>query len=82
MTGPSCRHRLSTPLLAAWALWAGLAADAFAQGSAASDRAVLEALYDATGGPDWIDNTNWKTASPLGEWFGVTIDTAGRVTRL
>ena len=82
MTGPRCRRKLSPPLLAACALWAGLAADAFAQGSASSDRAVLEALYDATGGPDWIDNTNWKTASPLGEWFGVTIDTAGRVTRL
>ena len=82
MTGPRCRRKLSPPLLAACALWAGLAADASAQGSAASDRAVLEALYDATGGPDWIDNTNWKTAAPLGEWFGVTIDTAGRVTRL
>ena len=64
------------------AAWAGLAAEGAAQGSAASDRAVLEALYDATVGPDWIDNTNWKTAAPLGEWFGVTTDTAGRVTRL
>ena len=82
MTGPRCRRKLSPPLLAACALWAGLAADAFAQGSAASDRAVLEALYDATAGPDWIDNTNWKTAAPLGEWFGVTTATAGRVTRL
>ena len=69
-------------MLAACTLWAGLAAEAAAQGSAASDRAVLEALYDATGGPDWIDNTNWKTSAPLGEWFGVTADTAGRVTRL
>ncbi len=43
---------------------------------------MLEALYDATGGPDWIDNTNWKTSAPLGEWFGVTTDTTGRVTRL
>ena len=82
MTGPRCRRRLSPPLLAACALWAGLAAEAAAQGSAASDRAVLEALYDATGGPNWIDNTNWKTSAPLGEWFGVTTDTAGRVTRL
>lgn len=81
MTGPR-RRRLSTPLLAACALWAGLGAEAAAQGSAASDRAVLEALYDATGGPDWIDDMNWKTAAPLGEWFGVTTDTAGRVTWL
>ena len=82
MTGSRSRRRLSAPLLAACALWAGLAAEAAAQGSAASDRAVLEALYDATGGPDWIDSTNWKTAAPLGEWFGVTTATAGRVTSL
>ena len=82
MSGPRCRRRLSATLLAICAFWAGLAAEAVAQGSAASDRAVLETLYDATGGPDWIDNTNWKGASPLGEWFGVTTDTAGRVTRL
>ena len=82
MTGPRCRRRLWPPLLAVCALWAGLAAEATAQGSAASDRAVLEELYDATGGPDWIDNTNWKTSAPLGEWFGVTTDAAGRVTRL
>ncbi|MCY4509470.1 MAG: M12 family metallo-peptidase, partial [Acidobacteria bacterium] len=82
MTGPRCRRRLSATLLATCAFWAGLAAEAVAQGSAASDRAVLEALYDVTGGRDWIDNTNWKTSAPLGEWFGVTTDTAGRVTRL
>ena len=81
MTGRRCRRRLST-LLTACALWVGLAAEAAAQGSAASDRAVLETLYDATGGPDWIDDTSWKTSAPLGEWFGVTTDTAGRVTRL
>ena len=45
-----------------------------------SDRAALEALYDATGGPDWTDNTNWKTSAPLGEWHGVTTDIDGRVT--
>ena len=82
MSGPRCRCRLSPLLLAACALWAGLAAEAAAQGSAASDRTVLEALYDATDGPDWIDNTNWKGAAPLREWFGVTTDPAGRVTRL
>ena len=78
MTGPRWRRRLSTLL----APWESLAGEGAAQGSAASDRAVLEALYDATVGPDWIDNTNWKTAAPLGEWFGVTTDTVGRVTRL
>ena len=82
MTGPHCRRRSAPLLLAAFALWAGLAADAAAQGNAASDRAALEALYDATGGPGWTDSTNWKTLAPLGEWFGVTTDAAGRVTTL
>ena len=43
------------------------------------DYAVLAALYDATGGPNW---TNWKTTAPLGEWHGVTTDSSGRVTEL
>ncbi len=46
------------------------------------DRAVLEALYDATGGEGWTDSTNWKTSGPLDEWYGVTTDADGRVSRL
>ncbi len=61
---------------------AAFAAEAVAQGSVESDRAALQALYDATGGEDWIDHTNWKTSAPLGEWYGVTTDAAGRVTGL
>ena len=53
-----------------------------AQASIATDRATLEALYDATDGANWTDSTNWKTSAPLGEWFGVTTDTSGRVTGL
>ena len=49
----------------------------------ATDRAALGALYDATSGQTlWTNSTNWKTAAPLGEWYGVTTDAAGRVTRL
>ena len=84
MTGPRCRRcGLSPPrIVAVVALWAGLAAGAAAQGSAATDRVALEALYDATGGPGWTDNTNWKTPAPLGDWHGVSTDDDGRVTRL
>ena len=60
----------------------GLAAGAQAQGSAAGDRAALMALYDATGGPSWSDNTNWGSDAPLNQWFGVTIDVDGRVAAL
>ena len=59
-----------------------LIADAQAQGSVAVDREALEALYHATGGPDWSDRANWLSAAPLGEWFGVETDSNGRVTRL
>ena len=55
---------------------------AVAQGGVATDRAALEALYDATGGADWTDGTNWKTTAPLDTWFGVTTDDGGRVTEL
>ncbi len=49
----------------------------------ATDRAALVALYDATGGDSWTDNTGWKTDQPLGDWHGVTTDSeTGRVTDL
>ena len=47
-----------------------------------SDREVLVALYDVTGGPDWTHNENWRTDAPLGEWYGVDTDNSGRVVRL
>ena len=46
------------------------------------DRAALVALYEATDGPNWVDNTNWLTDTPLGEWYGVFTDAAGRVIGL
>ena len=46
------------------------------------DRSTLAALYNATGGTDWTDNTNWLSDEPLGDWHGVTTDDEGRVTRL
>ena len=51
-------------------------------GGEQGDRAALEALYDATGGDGWTNDTNWKTDVPLSEWYGVRTDAAGRVTRL
>ena len=46
------------------------------------DRAALEALYNATDGPNWVNNDNWLTDAPLGEWYGVDTDASGRVVRL
>ena len=47
-----------------------------------TDREVLEALYHATGGPDWTNRTNWLSNMPLSEWYGVTTDGSGQVTAL
>ena len=52
-------------------------------GSMAQDRAVLEALYHATGGGRWWwRNDNWLSDAPLDQWDGVTTDSDGRVTGL
>ena len=48
-----------------------------------SGRAVLMALYKATGGgTDWKNDTNWGSDAPIGTWEGVTTNAAGRVTYL
>ena len=52
-------------------------------GTIANDRAALVALFKATDGANWINSANWLTETPLGDWHGVTTDTAtGRVVGL
>lgn len=46
------------------------------------DRAVLAAIYQATGGANWTNSDNWLTGAPLDEWYGVETDEIGRVTDL
>ncbi len=46
------------------------------------ERAALVALYNATDGPNWVNNENWLTDAALGEWYGVDTDASGRVVRL
>ena len=46
------------------------------------DRSALTALYNATDGDNWFNNTNWLTDAPLDEWHGVVIDFDGRVSEL
>ena len=72
----ACNHELTEPpvevVLAA--------ADRLA--TTAGDRAVLVALYEATGGSNWIRSDKWLTAAPLNAWHGVGTDESGRVRRL
>ena len=54
-----------------------------ASGSAKTDREALVALYNATDGANWSDNTNWLSDAPIGEWHGVFVDyDTGRVVWL
>ena len=51
--------------------------------SVEQDRAVLIALYEATGGNNWDDNTNWLSSTYLlDQWDGVETNDEGRVTSL
>ena len=43
---------------------------------------ALVALYSRTDGPNWKNATNWTSAAPLDQWYGVTTDGSGRVTGL
>ena len=46
------------------------------------DRSALAALYNATDGDNWTNNTNWLSDEPLGGWHGVTTDADGQITGL
>ena len=47
-----------------------------------SDRDILKVFYAATGGPGWTTNDNWLADTPLADWYGVSVDGQGQVTRL
>lgn len=54
--------------------FAAVDTDAELEPEGLTDRDVLIALYDATNGDNWTNNTNWCTNAPLSEWYGVTLD--------
>ena len=45
-----------------------------------SDRNALTALYNATGGENWLMKSNWLTEAGLAAWYGVDTNEEGRVT--
>ena len=73
-------------VVSAGSSWSGKAAKACGLcgflGDAATDSTALVALYEATDGANWTNNTHWLSDRPLGEWHGVTTDADGRVTEL
>ncbi len=53
-----------------------------AQTSAETDKAALEALFNATDGERWETSQTWMTRRPLMQWHGVSTNDQGRVTEL
>ena len=51
-------------------------------GTAPSDREILVAFYESTGGDGWRKSGGWLTDAPLDDWYGVKTDSDGRVTGL
>ena len=49
-----------------------------------TEREILLRFYAATGGPEgmWEDASNWGSARPLEEWYGVFVDGDGKVDSL
>jgi Leucine-rich repeat (LRR) protein len=73
---------LLVPIAVAHASTGGTGTIGSAQEQALSDRDALVVLYQATGGPNWTQNTNWLSDKPIGEWHGVSTDRRGRVRSL
>jgi hypothetical protein len=51
-------------------------------GSVSADRAALMALYEATGGDGWKNNSGWGSGDPSDAWHGIETDANGRVVRV
>ena len=44
--------------------------------------AALTAIYNATGGDDWFDRTNWFSDEPVQFWSGISVNGEGHITEL
>ena len=87
LTAGSTRHYRVSAINSAGAgsasaIATGATASAPPAGSPATDRAALVALYNATDGANWVNNTGWLSDAPIGQWRSVTTNSSGRVTRL
>ncbi len=46
-----------------------------------NDSLALVALYNATNGPEWENDTNWLVDSVY-KWYGITLDVDGKVVKI
>lgn len=78
----SRNDRLCVPGTSAFAAWLAGIEDRDASFCNVDDMAVLAALYDATGGPAWLESGGWREGGAVERWHGVSTDSLGRVTAL
>ncbi len=38
-----------------------------------TDKSILMELYNSTNGSGWTNRTNWGTAEPVSNWYGITV---------
>ena len=48
----------------------------------AADAEVLNSFYEVAGGSGWTSSSGWLDGPTLDEWYGVTVDSVGRVVAL
>ena len=46
-----------------------------------TERFTLEEFYAAAGGDSWTNNAGWDSDSPVGSWYGVTVNTGDTLVR-
>ena len=79
---------LCAPVDSSFQLWLQGIDSAYVHGSACAsqdsqgDKAALTQFYNATGGVNWENNSNWLSNQPIRTWHGVTNDEDGRVIGL
>jgi len=73
---------LCLPETAAFEEWAAQIAQVIGRKCAEGDRRALNELFEETGGSGWVDTSGWLGDTVLDEWFGVDIDSLGRVSAL
>ena len=57
-------------------------ADQFQSNHLSIDRAALVDLYNSTNGDNWDNNSGWLNGDPSDSWYGVEVNSEGRVIRL
>jgi len=73
---------LCMPETAAFKEWTAQIAQVIGLSCADGDRSALKGLFEETGGSRWVDTSGWLGDTVLDEWFGVDIDSLGRVSAL